>query len=194
MKLAQTVLTELSDEQAILQVLAGQTQVYGLLVQRYESSVRATLRVRLPNAHEAEDLSQETFLLAYEKLGDFELDSSFGAWLRGIGINLLRNHLRKSKAIAVGGNAELEQLVNDHIEQHFSESNEAPQLEGLRDCLTKLNDKMRVLLTEHYGLGKSLSELCKTYNDKHSAMTMRLFRVRQKLKACVEKSMGNQTL
>lgn len=51
---------------------------------------------------------------------------------------------------------------------------------------------MRNLLTEHYTLGVSLAELCRKYEDKHSTMTMRLFRIRQSLKTCIDKRIQQQ--
>lgn len=179
-------ITELDDNQLIQQTKDGETYAYSTLVQRYETSVRACLRVRLDNPHEAEDIAQETFILAYDKINTFQLDASFGAWLRGIAINLLRNHQRKHKALAVGGSVELELLINQQIEQDFSDEGESIQLTHLKLCLSKLDEKMRTLLTEHYTLGYSLAELCHKYRDKHSTMTMRMYRIKQKLKICIE--------
>lgn len=188
----QTTMTEQDDQQLIELTKAGEMQAYSVLVQRYESSVRACLRVRLNTPHEAEDLAQETFILAYDKLNDFHSDSSFGAWLRGIAINLLRNYQRKHKALSVGGAAELELLINQQIEQDFSDEDESILLSHLKICLKKLDDKMRTLLTEHYTLGYSLTELCRKYSDKHSTMTMRMYRIKQKLKSCVETRLGTK--
>lgn len=180
-------MNEKDDQQLIELTKAGEIEAYSILVQRYESSVRACLRVRLSNYHEAEDLAQETFMLAYKKINDFRLDGSLGAWLRGIAINLLRNHQRKHKALSVGGNNELELLINKQIEDNFETENESPLLINLKECLKKLDDKMNLLLTEHYILGHSLAELCRKYDDKHSTMTMRMYRLKQKIKNCVEK-------
>lgn len=164
----------------------GQRHAYSILVRRYEASVRACLRVRLNNIHEAEDLAQETFILSYEKLEQFQKDASFGAWLRSIAINLLRNHQRKHSTVSVGGNTELESLIDQQIENNYQNDHESDLMVQLNRCLRKLDDKMRTLLTEHFTLGYSLTELCKKYGDRHSTMTMRMYRLRQKLKTCVE--------
>lgn len=174
------------DIELVKLVQAGSDKAFSELVKRYESSVRACLRVRLSNIHEAEDLAQEAFIISHEKLEQFDGTSSFGAWLRGIAINLLRNHQRKKKALAVGGHAELDELINARIEQNFTEQNESERVSQLKICLAKLDDKMRTLLTEHFTLGFSLTELCKKYGAGHSTMTMRMYRLRQKLKQCVE--------
>ncbi|MCM2679766.1 RNA polymerase sigma factor [Echinimonas agarilytica] len=184
---------ELTDIHIIEQVKRGDIHAYSILVRRYEPSVRACLRVRLETAHEAEDLAQEAFILAYKKLEDFQSDCSFGAWLRGIAINLLRNYRRKHKLIAVGGHAELETLVNEHIDERFNEDNESAHLSNLKSCFNRLDQKMRLLLNEHYNLGFSVTELCTKYDERHSTMTMRLYRLRQKLKSCIDSKMRDLT-
>lgn len=180
--------TEESD--LIKLAVSGNHSAFAELVKRYESPIRSCLRVRLSNIHEAEDLAQETFILAFNKLSQFDIGTSFGAWLRGIAINLLRNYQRKHKALAVGGNAELDDLINAQIEQDFNPDIETTHLDLLRLCLAKLNTDMRTLLMEHFSSGYSLTELCKKYQIAHSTMTMRMFRLRQKLKECVENKMS----
>lgn len=178
---------EQTEESNLIELAAsGNHLAFAELVKRYESSVRACLRVRLTNIYEAEDLAQETFILAFNKLTQFESGTSFGAWLRGIAINLLRNYQRKHKNLAVGGNAELDDLINAQIDQDFHSDVESTYLDFLRLCLQKLNVDMRTLLMEHFSLGYSLAELCKKYDVGHSTMTMRMFRLRQKLKECIE--------
>ncbi|GLR71850.1 RNA polymerase sigma factor [Agaribacter marinus] len=178
--------TDISDISLIEKTKTGNNNAFSILVKRHESAVRAYLRVRMNNIHEAEDLAQETFIVAYDKLSHFQMNASFSAWLRGIATNLLRNHQRKHAPVAVGGNNELETLINQQIEQRFHAEQESALTAHLKYCLNKLDEKMRTLLTEHFTLGYSLSELCKKYGDRHSTMTMRMYRLRQKLKTCIE--------
>nr|WP_255456473.1 sigma-70 family RNA polymerase sigma factor [Paraglaciecola sp. L3A3] len=170
------------------QVKSGDVNAYSVLVKRYEVSVRAFLIVRLSEPHEAEDLAQETFILAYNKITDFEEDRSFGAWLRGIAFNLYKNHIRKHKPIAVGSDTELDDLIKNEIDQHYNQSNESASLDALRHCLKKLNTKMQTLMTDHYVEGFSMSEMTEKYQVKHSAMTMQMFRIRKRLKDCIDSS------
>ncbi|MFC3122503.1 RNA polymerase sigma factor [Agaribacter flavus] len=180
---------DISDLALVQASLSGDKIAYSALLTRHEVAVRAFLRVRLNDPYEAEDLAQETFILAYNKLEMFRESASFGAWLRGIATNLLRNHQRKNSAITVGGNHELENLVNQQIEGDFDAERESTMMTNLKVCVEQLDEKLKVLVTEHFTLGYSLSELCKKYDDRHSTMTMRMYRIRQKLKRCVERKM-----
>jgi RNA polymerase sigma-70 factor (ECF subfamily) len=178
----------IDDYSLVTQVRNGDVGAYSVLVKRYESVVRAFLIVRLSEPHEADDLAQETFLLAYNKLSHFEEGRSFGAWLRGIALNLFKNHIRKHKPVAVGSVKELDALIEDEVEQQYSESNESASLVALRYCVTKLNSKMQKLMTEHYVEGFSLTEMTLKYQMKHSTMTMQMFRIRKRLKDCIDSS------
>lgn len=176
----------LDDINLIHRVRDGEINAYSQLVERYESSVRTTLRVRLHDTSEAEDLAQETFILAYNKLGEFDESRPFGAWLRGIAINLLKNHIRKLKPVNIGSDTELELMINQHIDSHYTGDNEVASVNALQDCMSKLTDKVKQLILEHYGEGYSIAEMTRKHGVRHSAMTMRMFRIRQKLRECIE--------
>ncbi len=75
----------------------GNRESFGQLVLRYE---RRLLRVILQLVHRrdvAEDLAQETFLRAYQRLDQFDPGRRFGPWLFQIGVNLTLDHLRRQK-------------------------------------------------------------------------------------------------
>ncbi|RYD29856.1 MAG: hypothetical protein EOP87_17615, partial [Verrucomicrobiaceae bacterium] len=88
----------------------GELAAFGTLVGRYQGSVRAFAALRMSVRCEAEDLAQETFVIAWRKLADFDPETSLGAWLRRIAHHLVRNHRRKFRAEGVGGYQELEIL------------------------------------------------------------------------------------
>lgn len=62
----------------------GSSAAFGRLVERHQRAVRAFLRRACGDPSEAEDLAQETFILAWEKIGAFRGDSSVRSWLCGI--------------------------------------------------------------------------------------------------------------
>jgi RNA polymerase sigma-70 factor (ECF subfamily) len=69
-------------------VLAGDRDAYRVLVDREAASlIRACQRV-LGDPHEAEDVAQEAFLMAFRALADWRGDGPFGAWLSRIGVRI----------------------------------------------------------------------------------------------------------
>jgi RNA polymerase sigma factor (sigma-70 family) len=79
-------------------VVSDDRHAFGELVRRHQSAVRATLR-RLAggNAALADDLAQETFLLAYRNLKSFRQEAKFSTWLYRIAYNAFLADARKIK-------------------------------------------------------------------------------------------------
>ncbi|MGJ8644416.1 MAG: RNA polymerase sigma factor [Luteolibacter sp.] len=178
------------DTELLKKARKGDLDAFTELVKRYQGSVRACLTVRLPDVHEAEDLAQEAFIIAYRKLDEFDVERAFGPWVRTIAINLLRNYWRKHKATLVGGSAELEILVGEQVALSHSLDNESDRLDALKRCVAKLDDPMRKLLTLRYYEQRSIAELKKALNVNHSTVTMRLHRLREILQKCIQPQMG----
>ncbi len=165
---------------------AGNLDAFSELVKRYQGNVRACLAVRLYSKHEAEDLAQEAFIVAFRKLDEFDEQKAFGPWIRAIAFNLLRNYWRKHKAISMGGSEELETLIDEEIGLRYSEKNESDALTSLKRCIEKLDEPMRNLLNLRYHEELSVADLTKKMNVRHSTMTMRLHRMRDQLRLCIE--------
>jgi RNA polymerase sigma factor (sigma-70 family) len=80
----------------------GDHNAFGELVRRYQSPVRAFLtRMTRGDSHLADDLAQETFLKAWQKLYTFRGDAKFSTWLFGIAFNEFRGAARKRKELAL---------------------------------------------------------------------------------------------
>lgn len=87
-----------SDEQQIIaDFKAGNEQAFNLLVRRYQEKVYWIVRRLLPDHDEADDVTQEVFVKAYQSLRSFKGDSSFYTWLYRIAVNLSLNELRRKK-------------------------------------------------------------------------------------------------
>ena len=90
-----------SDGELIAMVIAGKDQrAFSSLVTRYQSAVRAVLMRLCRNAALADDLAQETFIKAYNKISAYSGAGSFKAWLCRIAYNEFLMSARKRKAIS----------------------------------------------------------------------------------------------
>ena len=75
---------------------------FGELVRRYQSPVRGFLtRMTRGDAHLADDMAQETFLKAWQKLKTFRGEAKFSTWLFGIAFNEFRGNARRRKELAL---------------------------------------------------------------------------------------------
>ncbi len=92
-----------SDADLIARVLLKADQnAFSELVRRYQSPVRFFLtKMTRGDSHLADDLAQETFLRAWQKLDSFRGDSKFQTWLFGIAYNQFRSEARRNKELAL---------------------------------------------------------------------------------------------
>jgi RNA polymerase sigma-70 factor (ECF subfamily) len=85
---------EIRDDAVIAAVRSGDREAYRVLVDRYRDRLIGVLMRMTCDRNVAEELAQETFVRAYERLADFRGDALFGTWLVQIGIHLLRDRAR----------------------------------------------------------------------------------------------------
>jgi len=174
-------------EDALLRAAqGGDLEAFSELVRIHHQGVHAYLVVRMSGVHDADDLAQEVFVTAFRRLSDFDPERPLAPWLRSIALNLLRNHRRKFRPESVGGNEELQALLEAQIESGLATGNESSRLTALRECLDRLEGPVRQLLLAHYGDGVTLRELASQSGRGYSAVAMQIHRVRELLAACIE--------
>lgn len=91
----------------------GDHAAFERLYREHVGRIHALAR-RMVGDDVAEDLTQEVFIRAWQKLGSFRGDALFGTWLHRLAVNLLltrRETLRKREARAVSGEGVLERLT-----------------------------------------------------------------------------------
>ena len=86
------------DERLVARLRGGDPDAFEALYRRHASSIFGLLLRMLRNRADAEDLLQEIFLQAHDKLGSFEGRSAFGTWLYRLGVNRCLDHLRSRSA------------------------------------------------------------------------------------------------
>lgn len=89
----------MTDAELIARAVVGDDRhAYAELVRRHQSAVRACLRRLTAGNHAlADDLAQETFLLAWRNLAAFRHDARFSTWLYRIALNAWLTHARKRR-------------------------------------------------------------------------------------------------
>ena len=77
----------LSDSEVVQRVLGGDTEVYQQIVRRYNRRLYRVIWVIVQDSDEVEDIIQETYVRAYEHLGQFAGRALFSTWLTRIAIH-----------------------------------------------------------------------------------------------------------
>ena len=89
----------MSDAQVIEQVLEGDTGAFEILILKYQSQIFYSAMNIVKNKEYAEDICQDAFLKAYEKLDTLQDKEHFYPWLKRIAVNLSLNHYERDKRI-----------------------------------------------------------------------------------------------
>jgi RNA polymerase sigma-70 factor (ECF subfamily) len=147
----------LEDLSIIDEVLASNSNAYELIVKKYEKSILRFIYSIVKNKEAAEDLSQETFITAYQKLYSYSRKHKFSNWLYQIARNKSMDYLRKNKEKY---NENLEEAYNLHYEfsvEAAVEFNETKML--IRDYIETLKPLEKHILSLKY-TNESL-----TFND-----------------------------
>jgi RNA polymerase sigma-70 factor (ECF subfamily) len=92
---------QVSDVELIRNCQRGEKSSFKTLVDRYKDRVYNTAFRIVGNAHDAEDVAQETFIAAYRSIGSFDLSRKFAPWLLKIATNLSIDHLRRKRPTTV---------------------------------------------------------------------------------------------
>ena len=84
-----------TDEEVVDRVRAGESALYEIIMRRYNQRLYRVARAILRDDSEAEDVMQDTYVRAYENLGQFEGRAPFSAWLTRIAVHEALHRARK---------------------------------------------------------------------------------------------------
>lgn len=88
---------ENTDEEILARVLAGETDLYEILIRRYNTRLYRAIRAVLRSDRDVEDVMQDAYVLAFQNLAGFEGRSKFSTWLTRIAVNEALARLHKAE-------------------------------------------------------------------------------------------------
>jgi len=176
-----------TDAQLIARVVVGDDRhAFSELVRRHQSAVRALLRrLAAGNQALADDLAQETFLLAYRNLRSFRQDAKFSTWLYRIATNAFLAHNRKRSEELLGDNAnevpdEESNEPGGHSEDH---AGAAVLSIDMARALATLSEGERAAIVHCYHNDLSHEEAAYVLGCPVGTVKNHILRAKQKLKA-----------
>jgi RNA polymerase sigma-70 factor (ECF subfamily) len=86
---------KLGEQEIIKRILAGEKELYEILVKRNNQKLYRIIRSYITDEAEIEDIMQDTYIKGFTKMYQFKLESTFSTWLIRIGINESLAHIRK---------------------------------------------------------------------------------------------------
>jgi RNA polymerase sigma-70 factor, ECF subfamily len=178
---------EISDTRLVEAVRRGDRAAFGDLVRRYEKRLLRTIQRLVGNVETAEDLAQDAFLKAYDRLDQFDPAKRFGPWLFQIGVNgaidwLRRNKKRKAISLQQMGKGE-----GDFDLPEDDPRIAAEMAQEVQHVLAKLPEKYRVVLSLRDVEGFPCSEVAAIVGREEPTVRWRLSQARQMFKQLWER-------
>ena len=154
----------------------AQFQIYKLY---YKAMYNTSLRI-VTDSMEAEDIMQEAFLSAFEKINVYTGNVSFGAWLKRIVVNRSLDALSKRKRIFedIEMHGEIRDESNDEMET--SEELDA-KVEEVKSAIDALSDGYRIILSLYLLEGYDHDEIAEIMSITSSTSRSQLSRAKQRL-------------
>jgi RNA polymerase sigma-70 factor, ECF subfamily len=173
----------------IKQVIKGDQDAFGEIVEIYKNSVYQLCFRMLGNSHEAEDIAQEAFLRAYVNIKSFNQDLKFSTWLFRIATNLCIDRIRKKKPdyyldAEVAGTEGLTMYSQIPSETKLPEKElESLELqETVQKEILKLPEKYRTAILLKYIEDLSLNEISEILDLPLGTVKTRIHRGREALR------------
>ena len=175
------------DAELIKRVIDGDDTAFSTLMEKYKKSVHALAWRKIGDFHIAEEITQDTFLKAYNNLSSLKKPHSFESWLYVTTANNCKAWLRKKRlrtqSLDDTSSSELEkETYSYYVIQERERTSAEARREVVKKLLAKLQEGDRTVITLYYLGGMTYEEISRFLGVSVSAVKNRLYRARQYLK------------
>ena len=188
---------ERNDAELIQRILAGDQDAFTPLVNKYQKGVHALAWRKIGDFHIAQEITQDVFLKAYEKLETLKSYELFSGWLYVIAANLCRDWLRKrslpEQSLEVTDASEVDHVsYSQHVAGKQAAEVDETRREVVKKLLQKLPESERTVVTLHYLGEMTVKAIGEFLGVSPNTVKSRLSRARNRLRK--EEDMIRQNL
>ena len=187
----------ISDAVAVEHTLAGEREAYRVLVERHSAYVYRLAYRMTGNPHDAEEVVQEAFLRAYQKLRQFAGNANFGTWVYRIAANYAIDRLRQRKneesrrespSRKTESETEVDPLsqIKDQAPNPERLAGSAQLAEKMKEALDALTPAERTAIVMRHWDGCGIEEIAEVLKSNSSAAKNTVFRAAQKLRLALK--------
>ena len=169
----------------VLQAAQGNKAAFGALYEETGRTVYFSCLKLLGDPQLAEDITQETYLTALQKLGTLAQPENFPAWVNRIGINLCKMHFRNNAAPEDNSEEIIEEIPDEGLIPEEYVSNDAKRKIIMDIIDTVLTEEQRRSVILYYFDMLTVPEISEVMNCTTGTVTSRLSAARKKIKEAV---------
>ncbi len=155
--LSHTGFASLHDVELCALAATGERRAFGELVRRHGSAVRGVLRRMGAQGAEADDVAQDAFLTAFERIAEFRGEGTFTAWVKKIAARLYLRRLQRDRKLG----ALTAEAIDEEPEPPRGDADTTIDLE---EAMKVLNPTERLCVSLCFGAGLSHTEAAEALN------------------------------
>lgn len=185
----------MSDAEVVARVLAGERDLFEILMRRNNQRVYRAVRSILPSDTEAEDVVQDAYVRAYSHLGQFEQRSSFSTWLTRIAIHeALSRKRERQRMVEIDAVQDSDEATMKFLKSEARTPEEDAVVSSVSDMLEGAVDSLPPVYRSVFMLreieGMSTSEAAECLDLSEEAIKVRLHRGRALLRREIYRRTG----
>ncbi len=174
-------MTTPSDGALVQRLRTGDIQAFSELVVRYQQFVYNVCWRMLGEHNEAEDLTQEAFIRAYQRMDTFDNTRPFGPWIRRIAANMCLNHIQRRPPAMMPLDDEQDRLLRPSGVNPENARQRAETKEAIHRALLELPPHYRAVIELRHFQQLSYEEMAAALNLPLNTAKSHLFRARKQL-------------
>ena len=163
---------------AVIMASRGDIGSFGCLYNHYYVPMVSLAYSMLGDRHQAEDIAQETFVVAGRQLDRLRKLEKFAQWLAGICRNIARQALREKKRLIITDNLP-ETETSDSTDSHSYDKDKVNQ--KVKEAIMNLPNRDRQVIVMRYYNNLSYEQIAEILNITSQAVNARLIRAKRKL-------------
>ncbi|MFK7778995.1 MAG: sigma-70 family RNA polymerase sigma factor [Gimesia sp.] len=167
-----------------------ETENFVQLLTAHQSMLYAYIRSLLPDSQAVQDVLQETNMVLWRRSAEFEVGSNFVAWACKVAYYQVLAFYRDNKRDSLVFNVELVSMLAKQNEEKLAGSHDLQRV--LSRCLSKLPEQSRRLIQQRYASGGSVQTIAAEQGRSVGAVSQTLYRIRQLLQECVQKTLASE--
>ena len=165
------------ERQLIARILDGHAEDFGYFLERYSQEAFAIVVRLVPQLEDAEELVQDAFVRAFNRLETFEGRSSFSTWICRIAYTTAVSWLRKRR-IKYLSIDDQPKLTDTEVDEALDDES---RIEELRRAISLLKPDEQTLITLYYYDNRPLNDIAYILDAEPNVLATRLHRIRRKL-------------
>lgn len=180
-------------ENLVTRARSGDLEAFEMLYRSHQAGIYTFVRSQIRNAEAAADLTQETFVRAWESLPRLRKPGAFRGWLHQIAGNLVRDEVKSGRArlevvasvLAGSGDGDGRQLPEQASPDGSPESRllEQERSQEIQAALQELSAEQRAAVVMHHMEGMGVNEIAAAMGVKPGTIMSRLSRAREALRS-----------